>query len=52
MFEYYVEEGHSVTLAIHSEFKLFQLYLDCMSANLQNLALDKTKLNIHLRAEA
>jgi len=50
--EYHVEDGHALTLAIHTENKLVQFFMEVLQANLSNLSFDKLKLQSHLRAEA
>jgi len=50
--EYHVEEGHSLTLAIHVEHKFIEFVLEVIQINLTDLELSKFKLQTHVRAEA
>jgi len=50
--EYHIE-GNALTVAIHTEFKPVLLILDIISANIDELSLQKPKGSVlHLRAEA
>jgi len=51
-FEFHVEEGHAITLGIHTEDKLVQFALDILKSNIHSSGLEKAKATVHLRLSA